>query len=229
MNKTSALADNIANLPLMVGGGLAVGAGARLAKNLLQLIRDDEGVAAETNHLTPAVTGIPIKLSPEEAAEAERRGIKVRGAVKTAGPLNAAMLGFAGTGAALGGWALVDKLILNRQKAAAKERVDALRNRLKSVLNDDPSLDDAPLHLQMKQAEAAYFSKQANILDVLGYGVGGATALATALGLQQALENNKHRKRIKALQVALNKAPATPPRVVLDPVVEPAVATPAVS
>lgn len=147
----------------------------------------DVNPPAPLPQVTPAVASVPTKVTPEEAAELERQGVHVKhrpapaspkpvgaipapmgdeplpayaphGAAKTAGTfLDNLALSVAGTGAAYGGWKLLDNHFDEQRRAAAQKKLDAVRGRITNLLNNTPAPIDVPLHAQMKAAEDLYF------------------------------------------------------------------------
>lgn len=79
-------------------------------------------------------------------------------AAKTAGTfLDNLALSVVGTGAAYGGWKMLDNHFDDQRRAQAQKKLDAVRGRITNLLNNTPAPVDAPLHAQMKAAEDLYF------------------------------------------------------------------------
>lgn len=165
----------------------AAGAGTRLLRNAYDLgTGRDVNPPAPLPQVTPATSVVPTKVTPEEAAELERQGVHVKhrpgapspkpipaiappmseeqlpayahGGTKLAGTfLDNLALSVAGTGAAYGGWKLLDNHFDDQRRAQAQKKLDAVRGRITNLLNNTPAQIDAPLHAQMKAAEDLYF------------------------------------------------------------------------
>lgn len=173
-------------VPHVALGALALGAGGRLIKSMADSARGRTDQAPEKIEAVENDTSsIPFEVTPEEAEELERRGVKVKRLMgKTAAtwldvihPRTALARAFSPsaqkpsasfpraigygalvTGMGIGGWALADKIIDKMRENAVKSDIELVESRIKKVLDDEPEDQDLPVHAQMKAAEDAYFS-----------------------------------------------------------------------
>lgn len=160
--------------PAAALAGLAVGGGARLIKNLFDIAR--RGAQDEVSKLSiteQPVAEVPMEVSEEEADELRRSGVRiqrlkqVQPSEKLAGDFSTSPassqigIGFLATMAALGGWKLTDMAVDSIRKGMVQRDLDAVRKRIKRVVNDDPEMPDTQLHAYMKAAEDHYFAKEA--------------------------------------------------------------------
>jgi hypothetical protein len=215
-------ASFISNLPAFAGGGLAIGAGARLIKNLADLARrnTDEGQVASMEPSVAPLAEIPVKITPEEAEALKRKGIKVRKMLrKNAFVFDNIGLGAAAVGGAVGGWSLLDKLIHKNRKATLRGDVSTLRKRIEKVLDDEPEEQDQKLHAYMKAAEDLYF-KKVGFLDTGLQVLGGGAALAAMAAYKAQQRNNRYIAAIKAIKGQARSRPSEAARAVLVPILE---------
>lgn len=226
--------QDVGSIPVAMLGGLALGAGGRLTKNVLDLMRrspTESPVDVSTD--TEPVTQIPVAISPEEAKALEQKGIKVRRVTKTAVSFaGGAGLGALATGAAYGGWTLADKLINSIRKRQAKGDVEDVRNRLEGLLDATPDDRDVQLATQMKRGEDATveYIKSASVAAVADWGAGtlfgagtGAAAgagltLAAIAAYNKAKKNSIYSEKARALRGLLSKRPTETAFLAMEPV-----------
>lgn len=239
-----------------VGGiGALGGAGLRLARELMTLGgRSPERSPAKLKVRPPSVARIPVEVSEEEAEELRRRGVRVREVlhktsanherpkriaaprVVTTGPVSptgAAALGVVGTGSALAGWSLTDRVIGHLRRQAAKGDVKRIRRRIERVLKDDPEEEDEELYGVMKAAEDTYFAQkpeEQTSMEKTAFGLrdlywllpatlgAGATFQAVA-GFQRAQQDSPARAKIKALKSGLQAQRMSPVEAGMKPFV----------
>lgn len=217
-------------LPHAALGGLAVGAGGRLGKNLLDIIRGDPAQASKPmKRLTAPVSKIPIEVTPEEAEELEEQGIKVKKVLlgKTAqdvkaSPWKAVGYGALGTAATLGGWGLADWIVDNLRKSTAEQERDRVRSRIQKILEGRPDKSDVTVYRKMKTASASHMVKVALIRELLtagGLGVGSAAVLQGLAGYRKAKQSSRYRGRLGQLSNMLKRRKAAPPLAAMSPVV----------
>jgi len=228
------------SIPAAVLGGLALGAGGRLTKNIMDLMR--RGPTESPISITPdtePVTQIPVAISPEEAKSLEQRGIKVRrvhkeAATKEASPsfVGGMGLGALATGAAYGGWTVADKIINSIRKRQAQGDVESVRNRLEGLLDATPDDRDIQLVKQMKRAEDMMVAqlKEASIGGVadwvagqtlgpgLGVAAGAGLTLAALAAYNNAKRNSIHGEKARALKGLLSKRPTETSFLAMEPV-----------
>lgn len=208
----------------LIGGGL--GMGARLVKHLI----DQRKPTVKPLHAPGAQ--LPIEVTPEEALALESRGEDVKTAFEwTGGPTSSAVggaiRGALGTGAALGGYSLIDSLIDRARKKQMRQDIEHLRGRLSDVLTDSPAPQDVPLHAQMKAAEDVYFAKDASVVantvdsllpPSLAALAGGASVLAGIGAFRHVRDENPNTQRMSDLR-SLVHPPEGPSKLSLSPVV----------
>ncbi len=223
---------------ILVGGGLGLGArGLRYMSDLYG------GTDTQPPYPLPKPASnrvkVPMPVSSQEMSELEASGVPVRHITKSAATLvDNLLMGLAGTGAAVGGWKLLDNHLDNQRRMAAQKKLDAVRLRVSGLLDDSPLSQDIPLHAQMKAAEDAYFSKKASLGDILASiagkaGVGVANIFSpmgyplaiggTLLGLSafnQTVGQNKYRQGAKEISDFARSRAARPPEAEVEPVYE---------
>jgi len=216
---------------------LALGAGLRSAKNMVtSLVKDDTEVKEDKASMP--VTNLPLRVSPEEAEELERQGIKVKKVLKkraalrkTADLPESMAVGVGGLASALGGWYLTDQLITSYRKRQAKQRLEQTRKRIRGLLEENPDVGDQPLFNQMKTAEEKFFKKAdlaSFLADTVSGGIpswfAGSLGIATGISALSAYhasnERNKLVSKLKAIKRMMRSRPVEPPVVGLDPIVE---------
>ncbi len=239
---------NIASAPLWALGGAGLGAGARLGKNLADILRErNDTTEVNIKPSVAAVSEIPVDITPEEATELERHGIKInrkkikqptapinpmmpKVALSPDGFLSGTALGALGLGGAALGFGLTDKYLDQAKKIKQQKQLDAAKKRIELLLNDTPAQMDVPLHAQMKAAEDHYFenmNKKADFIDFIdgimpaGLGaIGGMGAVAAGMGaFNQAKQNNRFLAKAKALRSNISHATPDTPFAALDPTV----------
>jgi hypothetical protein len=232
--------DIIENAPTAIFTGLGVGLGARALKGLMDSIRNPDPYLSpvEIKDTVAPVSRVPMEVTPEEADELRRKGIKVRTIkrnTKTAMDLTTGIgVGALGLAAGLGGWSVSDKIYDYMRKKDLSEEVKSVRKRIKRLLDDEAMEHDERLHSYMKRAEAEHFgesyTKVAGIMDALGtlfgetYGpaitipIGVAGAISAAAAYKNARKGNKYLNKAKALKAKLESAPAEAAKLELEPV-----------
>jgi hypothetical protein len=223
-------------LALLLGGGFAAGAIGRLGKNVVDVSRSgsEDGVALGGVVGAP-VSGVPVQVTPAEAEELRRKGVKVKQVLKQAMEFNTGSfvqnvgIGAAGGAALGGGWMLVDHLINKRRKAVATEERDEVKARIQRLLEDQPIEQDIPVHAAMKAAEAHYLQKSASIIGevdaaagawlhpALQWGAGMGGLLAAVAAYKSMRANSGGKQKLDAYK-SLLKTPSETPRAVLEPV-----------
>ena len=219
-------------LPHAVLGGLAVGAGGRLAKNLYDLASSDP--TQPRTVFRPgraAVSNVPIEVTPEEAEELARRGIKVRKVLakraSDASPWKAMGYGALGTAATLGGWKLTDMVIDRLRKQQAKKEVSRVKDRIRRLIEGNPLEEDVTVYRRMKTASAAHSVKTAvfgmgslrDLLTVGGLGVGSAAVLQLLAGARKAQSGSASSGTISQLKKTLARRRARPASAAMTPVI----------
>jgi hypothetical protein len=220
--------------PFVGGGALLLGGGARVGKGLLDLLRrpDPEGAPEKIEKQENPVVEIPVPVTAEEAAELRRKGVRV----KKAGFLDrfdvdagdAFLLGGLGTAAAMGGWALTDKLVDTYRKNRALQKREKVRRRIQSMLDDKPAPEDVPLYTHMKAAEALYFmekrgalsdlfSVQRSVINPIAALLGGA-ALLSGVRAYRSTAAAGETDKVKALKAYLKRQKTQQPIVSTVPV-----------
>jgi len=234
------------SLPTALLGGAALGGGARLIRNLFDLSRDEptEG-AARIKRPKSTVTEIPVEVTPEEAEQLRRRGMKVRkllskaAAAKTPAAvpvhqtsptmLGGLGLGAAATGGGLLGWYLTDLLVDKMRQQAASSDINRVRERISGLLNDRPRDEDEKVYGTMKAAEDAYFSQPAgqqkqaavglsDLPWILASLVGGGLTFGALSGYQQARRSSPSATKAQRIKQYLSSRKATTPQLSMVPV-----------
>lgn len=158
MNTNSGLLDSPTSeyWPKALLGGVALGGAFRAGKALYDmLLRKPEAssiIEADEKYEQPGVVEIPVEVSPEEEAELNKRGIKVGSSiVDTLG--NSALL----TGAGLGGWWLVNRIVNDFRKREAASQLELSKRRVKNLLEGNPDPEDIKVAevMQQKFAESS--------------------------------------------------------------------------
>jgi len=215
--------------PFIGGSAMLLGGGARVAKGLLDLARrpDPESSPENIEPTEEPIVEIPVPVSSAEANELRRRGLTVKRAFSLTdlkgGPVQAFGLGALATGGVMTGWALTDKLVDAYRKSRAEAKRDAMKNRIKRLINDDPSEEDVGLHANMKAAESIYFEKNAwtiehHIVNPLAGLLGGGMLLAGVRAYNQASVSGEESPKVKALKSFLKKQKTTSPLISTVPV-----------
>lgn len=229
------------SIPVAMLGGLALGAGGRLTKNVMDLIRrnpTESPVDVSTD--TEPVTQIPVAITPDEAKALEQKGIKVRRVTKTAetakvaegGFLGAAGLGALATGAAYGGWTVADKIIDSIRKRQARGDVNDVRNRLEGLLDATPDDRDVQIATHMKRGEDATVAhiKSAGSLGIasslggalfgpeVGLAAGAGLTLSAIAAYNKAKKNSIYGEKARALRGLLSKRPTETSFLAMEPV-----------
>lgn len=224
---------NLGYIPHVALGSLALGAGGRLARNLVDLSRGgDKRLRAPA--MERATASIPIEVTPEEAEELRRKGLKVRKVLKTAqydpSILHSIGYGALGAGAGMGGWALADKFLDSMRKRQAEKRRDRVRQRIERLLSGEPDDQDLQIADQMKVAEEQLLSgqdpadllKEAGVKDWLSLGgmaLGAGGLVSLLSGYRKGRESSKARAKAQALRRLLRERPVAPPAAAVDPYV----------
>lgn len=169
---------NTAAVPVAVLGSLALGAGGRLAKNMLDLFkRDPIESEISTGEPVDAVFDQDVPVTVEQARRLQSSGVGVKIAAGPAepapkviptktSPLGAIGYGSLAGAGAIAGWQGTDAVINYFRKRSAKAEVERVRAQLQRVLSDTPDEEDAPLYNTMKLAEEAII-KEAGIFNIL--------------------------------------------------------------
>jgi len=224
-------------VPAAILGGLALGAGGRLVKNLFDMGRpEDEPAGVKLPGRQLDVAEVPVDVDEEEARRLLRQGIAVRpklAAEVTTRPGGSDMggaltLGLLGTGSAMGGWYLADKLVDKFRRQAAKQDVGRVRRRIERLLDDDPEEEDEPVYGYMKAAEDAFFTQSpemqktalglSDLWWMLPMGVGGGALINAVAGFQESRRQNPHIAKAKQLKNYLRNRATKRPRVSMVPV-----------
>lgn len=167
-------------IPLVGLGGLALGAGGRLVKNLLDLRRrNNAATEVDIPKLSPDTVDIPIEVTEEEAEELRKRGITVKRLMQKISEDRTSFFqaydpsffggvgyGVLGGATAMAGWKLVDYLIDRARKNEVKSDIERTRRRIRSLLDDRPEVGDERAHAFMKAAEDMYFEGNVQPEDV---------------------------------------------------------------
>jgi hypothetical protein len=209
------------SVPIAILGSLALGAGGRLSKHLLDLLkRPAEEPSMSIPASTAAEVDYPVDVTPEQARKLQSSGIDV----KVATDAGASALGALGYGAlagagAIGGWKLSDYIIDKIRRSSAQRDVDNVRKRLKQVLEDNPMEEDQGLYNTMKTAEALI--KKADFLHPVDSMRAYVAPFAALLGAglvgsgygayRRASTESKSKSKLSALRDLLAKErPVTP-------------------
>jgi hypothetical protein len=256
MNKSAALDSFAKALPYVALTAGGVGALGRIGKGVLDVIRRDDPEAGPVSmpEMAVPVSKTRLEVTPEEAAELRRKGIKVKKVIKKAtldvGHISNVGLGAAGAAALLGAWHGTDALIDKIRKSKAKKELEDTKKKIVRVLNDNPeSEDELALHGMMKAAEDIYFApalhklaevKEAStfvnditgannpILRGLGIGIGGTAVLAAVAAYRNATAKSRFLAKAKGLKNLLkNKAVETPVASIEPVVIEERTGSPA--
>jgi hypothetical protein len=215
--------------PFVGGSALLLGGGARVAKGLLDLARrpDPESSPENIEPTEEPIVEVPVPVSHAEAEELRRKGLNVKRAFSLTdlkgGPVQAFGLGVLGTGAIMGGWTLTDKLVDSYRKTRAEATRDAIKNRIKRPMTDDPAEEDVGLHANMKAAESFHFEKKAwtvehHIVNPLAALLGGGMLLSGVRAYNQASVSGDESAKVKALKSYLKKQKTTHPLISTVPV-----------
>lgn len=217
-----------------VAGGLGVG--ARLTKHLIDTFRDraESADAAKVKRVRP-VANVPVEVSPEEAAEMEAKGVKVRRIMKQAWAGEEAAKGLGAglltVGAAGGAYMGADKLINYFKDRAAKAKLEKARNRVAGLLSDEPGIEDIAMHGAMKTAAEHHFKTAGlgvvgGLADAIDYVappvfpvVGAGLGLAGLAAYHAAKKNNKWKEKLDELKRARENAREVTPEAAVEPVV----------
>lgn len=153
-------------LPAATLGALALGGGARFIRGLWETAQEEPSeISGKIRRPRAPIADIPVTVSPEEAEELRRRGVRVRrilreqvkaaGDASTPTPSFWRSLGYgaATAGAGLAGWELADWVIDNLRKSYAKRDVRRTRERLERLLDEAP--EDADIKVAAAIAQAA--------------------------------------------------------------------------
>lgn len=220
--------------------GAGVGLGARGLKHLYDLFTNrDYKPPFEMPEETAPATKIPVQISKAEAKELERTGVPVTHKVASTF-LDNFITSAATVGGAYGGYKLLDNYLQNQRKAVAQKKVDLTRQRVQSLLEDNPAEPDLKMHAQMKAAEDVFFAKSANIvgdfmgealtdagqavsrmrpISTAGYVLGGGAALAGMRAFSKAQDENKNTLQSKRLRDYFAQQPESVPQAELEPIV----------
>lgn len=226
------MSDFLPQAAAWTAGGVGLGLGARLIKHLADISRDrDVNSIAKIPSSVSSVAGVPVSVTPEEAAELERKGIKVKRQVKKAeGFVPGLAAGALGAGAAYGGWKVLDSVFDKKRKETSQKRLEKARKRVQALLDGTPEQQDIKIAAAMEAAEDFYFGKQADLTNTLLDSLGSAVApVAPALGIlgvmgglaayHRAKDSSKHERAAKALKKQYLGAKATPAQLSMEPVV----------
>jgi hypothetical protein len=250
MNKSAELDSFTKALPYVALTAGGIGALGRVGKGILDVVRRDDPEAGPVAmpEMETSVSKTRLEVTPEEAVELRKKGIKVKKIVKRSAlnvghPTNVA-LGAAGAAALLGAWHGTDVLIDKIRKSKAKKDLEDTKKKIERVLNDTPdSEDEQALHGMMKAAEDIYFApaiaklaevKEAAgietvwndasgannpILRGLGMGIGGAAVLAAVAAYRNSTANSRHLAKAKGLKNLLKNKATETPTASIEPVV----------
>ncbi len=212
----------------LIGGG--VGLGARGLKQVSDLWQERD-VKSPVNlpRLPSPNVRLPVRVSPEEAAELERQGLTVRRVKRASDFINNLGMAAVGAGAAYGGWKLLDGPLDEDRKALATAKLKATRRRVEMLLNDQPQHPDLALHGYMKAAEDVYLKTAGFGSDLFMHSLDLFSPLAIPLGLagvalgagayNDAQSANKNEQAIRALKSHYTHQSVSPSRAELEPVV----------
>ena len=214
-------------LPAVGASGLALGAGARLAKGVFDDLRGEEDEDITLPAPASNIERVPVKVTPEEAAELRRQGVRVREVLQKRSSSPGFFTGIAhgalGAGTALGGWALIDKLYGRGERDASKARLDKARARLRALIDDSPEEEDAAIYSQLKVAEEKHIRKEAADFGTLkavgGLSIGAGAMLAALQGYRTSKEVDPGWHKAKLLRQYLRQRPATTPMLTSEPYV----------
>lgn len=208
-------------LPVFTAATIGSGVAVRLLKNVLDAFKEAQKIKT-----APSTMNIPVPVDEDQAKELEAAGVHV----KTAGGINASILGFTGTLGAYGGYKLTDWLMGKLRKQQVQEELDSLRSRIKNVLEDAPAEEDVQTHALMKAAEDMYFKNAGDLASglnwlfdtatppILGYALGGAGAAALIHGFRKSQEESRMRQEMGKLKEILATGANEPPMATTTPV-----------
>jgi hypothetical protein len=230
--------------PWVGAAGLGAGLGARALKHTLDMTRHGniEGTPVDVEDTPPAITSLPITVTPEEAAELRRKGIHVKKKQKkvafdipgtdskyNVGFWESIPAGMLGTGALIGGWKLGDMGLNAIRGHFANAKKKKVEDRIKQLLKDQPESEDVPLHATMKAAEDAYFAKKAmdynrnfggDYANALGLLLGAGGTLSALSAYNTVSSQNKYKEKAKALRAYLRNKAARPAIATMEPIEE---------
>lgn len=217
-------------VPVAVLGSLALGAGGRLGKHLLDLLkRPPEEPSIGLPAREDAQIDYPVDVTPEQARKLQAQGIKVKiAAAPGASIMGAVGLGAAGGAAGIAGWTLADYVIDKLRRRSAQSDVDDVRNRLKRVLDEDPIDMDKGLYNTMKTAEAIV--KNAVSINPMNWGndfsamvaplgaVLGAGLVGSGYGAyRRSASESRSKSKLSALRDLIGKQRPITPQVRMTP------------
>lgn len=199
------------------GTALAVGAGARIVKHLLDISRDSDIRTPVTGkRLRSNVTEVPVTVTPEEAEQLKANGVKVKTATDFVPPglmdgpfVQNVGLGALGTAALAGGWKGVDSFIDHKRKAKAKEELERQRNRVEKLLDANPDPMDAKIAGILAAGEDHYIkvagigdviAQPLNMVSALGLPLGAAGVLGLAASYASARKNSEQEQKLKQVR-----------------------------
>ena len=222
--------------PAVLGTAALAGGAVRISKGLIDVFRrsDPESAPVDIDKTEDPIVGLEMPVSHEEAAQLRAKGVKVKKHAFSlddynVGAAGAFALGALGTGAAIAGWKGTDYLVNSYRKARAEEKRDAIKNRIKNILNDMPDNEDTAIHAHMKAAEAIYLHKEGSsffwdpstqLVDPLAALLGGGLTVAGIKAYNQAVAAGEEPGKIKALKGYLKKMKVRPPMATVVPVEE---------
>lgn len=217
-------------MPRVLLGALALGAGARFGKNLLNTATSPKGERVRIKSLRPAISDVTIPVSEEEAEELRDRGIRVKEVLRKAAqrvdydpnPLLGVGYGILGAGGLVGGWRLADYLVDKARKSQAENQLKDVRKRIERILEDQHAVGPDQVVLEsIKAAEDAHV-KTADVGTVLtGLGMlTGASAILQALAsFKGARRRSVPSAKVRAINQVLQRRQAMTPSASLSPVV----------
>ena len=239
MSMNMSFTSDLGLLPTVAGAGLLTGGLWSVGKYLMRqgrksLEEDSDHDLPVGSSLKPSKAAripVDVPVSAEEADELRRLGIEVRrkklAAAVAAKPnwTNAAIYGGVGLASLLTGVYGADYLMDLYRKSDLDRQRKEMRQRLRDIVEDRPSIEDALLHKQMKTAEAAEerrLKKQAfGIGDVAAAGVTGLAGIAALRMISGALSGaakNKGRASSKAIMQQYRTLDEERPTAYLRPV-----------
>lgn len=227
--------------PFVTAAGLGLGLGARGLRQGVDMLRygNTEGTPVDVEQMPSASTEFPVNVSPEEAAELRRSGVKVKrkgghkvaaveltpGVTSEMGFFNSIPTGALGAGALVGGWKLGDMGVNALRMHFAKAKKKQVEDRIAHLLKGNPADEDLALGANMKAAEDAYFMKKEALslpgqdyASALGLLLGGGGTLAALSAYNTVSAQNKYKEKAKALRAYLRNQSARPAFAAMQPV-----------
>lgn len=188
-------ATTLGDAALAVGGSAVVGGAGAFAVQAVRnaLRRRSQGGIKRQSPPPRSSRSVPVEVTPEEAEELERQGVKVKLARSEnywqafGRHVGNNALKWVGGGAALaaggyGGWQLGRLAFGGLERRAQKQRNRRMRERIRSLLDEEEEDQDQKLAAYLRAGVDHYLHKRASVLGLTGgaLGIAGVASLISA-------------------------------------------------